>query len=228
MFENLFVLKAFEPETQFFFFAAVLSVVISITLHELAHGWMAIRLGDHTPERSGHMTGNPLVHMGPFSIAALLIAGIAWGQMPIDPTRMRGRYAEAKVAAAGPAINFLLSLVALTGLGLWWRFGTFSDSLVQHNAISFLTAFGGINALLGVFNLFPVPPLDGSHILANLNRKYALFIGDPAHQGFMLLAFIFFFSIAGVILGPVFSTAADYTTWVAGDPYWTGYVNFFH
>jgi len=227
VFQNLFVLKALDPATQFYFFSVVISVVISITLHELAHGWAAIRLGDQTPIRSGHMTGNPLVHMGPFSIAALMIAGIAWGQMPIDPTRLKGKYAEAWVAFAGPATNFMLSLIALTGLGLWWRLGTFTDSTVQHNAVSFLMAFGGINALLGVFNLFPVPPLDGSHILSNLNRKYATFIGDPAHQGVMILAFIFMFSAANVIFQPVFQAVTRYVTLVAGDPYWTGYVNFF-
>ena len=214
MFQNLFIQSAFAPETRFYFFSIVISVVISITLHELAHGWAAIRLGDQTPIHSGHMTGNPLVHMGPFSIAALLIAGIAWGQMPIDPTRLRGKYAEAQVAFAGPAMNFLLSFLALTGLGLWLRFGGYSDTQVQHNTVNFLSDFGGINAVLGVFNLFPVPPLDGSHILANLNRKYALFIDDPAHQGVMILAFIFMFSAASVIFQPLFTAASSYTHWI--------------
>lgn len=217
MLDNLFIQQAFQPESRTFFFATVISVVISITLHELAHGWAAIRLGDNTPIRTGHMTGNPLVHMGPFSLIALCLAGIAWGQMPIDPTRLRGKYGEAWVAFAGPATNFLLSLAALTGLGLWIRFGGFpdADNQVQKNAVLFLSAFGGINAVLGVFNLFPVPPLDGSHILANFNRGYARFIGDPAHQGAMLLAFIFMFSMASVIFEPVFQAAGGYTLWVA-------------
>lgn len=214
MFQNLFIQNAFDPASRFYFFSIVLSVVISITLHELAHGWAAIRLGDHTPSRTGHMTGNPLVHMGPFSIAALMIAGIAWGQMPIDPTRLKGKYAEAWVAFAGPATNFMLSFAALTGLGLWLRFGGYNDTQVQHNAVNFLSTFGGINAVLGVFNLFPVPPLDGSHILANFNRKYAMFIGDPAHQGVMILAFIFMFSAASVIFQPVFRAASAYTHWI--------------
>jgi Zn-dependent protease len=214
VFNSLFIQKAFDPATQFFFFSVVISVVISITLHELAHGWAAIRQGDDTPIRTGHMTGNPLIHMGPFSIAALMIAGIAWGQMPIDPTRLRGKYAEAWVAFAGPAMNFLLSFVALTGLGLWLRFGGYNDTQVQHNAVNFLSTFGGINAVLGVFNLFPVPPLDGSHIVANLNRKYAIFIGDPAHQGMMILAFIFMFSAASAIFQPVFRAASSYTHWI--------------
>ncbi len=211
MFSSLFIQKAFDPATQSFFFATVISVVISITLHELAHGWAAIRLGDNTPIRTGHMTGNPFIHMGPFSIVALLIAGIAWGQMPIDPTRMRGKYAEAWVAFAGPATNFMLSIAALTGLGLWLRFGGPIDTPVEENLKMLLWVFGSINAVLGVFNLLPIPPLDGSHIVANFNRKYAAFISDPAHQGIMLLGFIFMFSFASVIFNPVFQLALDYT-----------------
>lgn len=215
MFQDLFLFKAFEPSTRFYFFSVVLSVVISITLHELAHGWAAIRLGDLTPIRQGRMTGNPMVHMGPYAIMALLIVGISWGQMPVDPTRLKGKYGEAWVAFAGPATNFMLSLAALTGLGLLLRFDTLAGMDIEENAISFLYAFGGINAVLGVFNLFPVPPLDGSHILANLNRPYALFVSDPSKQGILLLAFLMLFPIARVLFGPVYSAADSYTRWVA-------------
>jgi Zn-dependent protease len=214
LFDNLFIQQAFDPSTRFYYISIVLSAVISITLHELAHGWAAIRFGDLTPIRTGHMTGNPLIHMGPFSIGVLLVMGFAWGQMPIDPTRLRGRYAEAWVAFAGPAVNFMLSLAALTSLGLWIRFGTMTGSSLEVNGLHFLNAFGSINAILFVFNLFPIPPLDGSHILANFNRKYAQFIGDPAHQGLMLMAFIFMFSLARVIFDPVLRATGAYTSWI--------------
>lgn len=214
MFRELFIMKAFDPATQFYFFAIVISVVISITLHELAHGWAAIRLGDLTPIKTGHMTGNPLIHMGPFSIGMLMVIGIAWGQMPIDPTRLKGKYAEAWVAFAGPATNFMLAFAALTGLGLWLRFGGLPTTQVQENGMNFLEYFGGINAVLGVFNLFPVPPLDGSHILANFNRKYARFMSDPAQHGLRIMAFIFVFSIASVILQPIFNLTRDYVLWI--------------
>ena len=216
MFGHLFIQEAFDPSTRAYFFATIISVVISITLHELAHGWMAIRLGDRTPILAGRMTGNPLVHMGPFSLVALLVMGIAWGQMPIDPTRLRGKYGEAKVAAAGPAMNFLLAFVALTGLGLWMRFGGPIDSQVEKNVHLLLSAFGGINVLLGVFNLLPVPPLDGSHILSNFSETYAKFVWDPAHQGVMLLAFIFTFTVASVIALPVYLVADTYVAVLSG------------
>ena len=102
-----------------FYLCVVVTVIVSIILHELAHGLAAIKLGDKTPIHTGHMTLDPLVHMGPFSIVILLVVGIAWGLMPIDPTRLRGKYAEAIVAVAGPLTNLILAAIALTALGIW-------------------------------------------------------------------------------------------------------------
>src|SRR4051812_20537723 len=106
-----------------YFFAVVITVVVSITIHELAHGVVAVWRGDRTPIDQGHMTLNPAVHMGAFSVIALLVAGIAWGAMPISPSRLRGRYAEAMVAVAGPVSNLLLAMLSLTALGIWFPVG---------------------------------------------------------------------------------------------------------
>lgn len=215
---NLFIenLVSDNPADRFYFLAVVLTVVVSIVLHELAHGWAAIYLGDNTPRRLNRMTGNPLVHMGPFSIIALLVAGLAWGQMPIDHTRMRGRYAEAIVAGAGPAMNLLIAIVTLTamaGLSVLWNvawmppgnalvgyFEYSGLSLLQQNALRLCAIAGTTNLLLLFFNLLPAPPLDGSHILANFNRRYALFIEDPKNYGVMMLLFIFCFAVGSQML----------------------------
>ena len=175
-----------------YYAAAVLAIVLSITFHELAHGWVAIKLGDRTPIETGHMTYNPLVHMGPFAIVAMLIAGIAWGQMPVDSSRLRGKWAEAKVAFAGPAVNLMIALVSLVALGLWIRFGGLpgEDEFRVENGQMVLRVFGVFNAILFVFNLLPVPPLDGSRILANANRDYARWAFDPANAGPVLILFV--------------------------------------
>jgi len=200
----------------FFFFAVVLTVIISIVLHELAHGWAAIRRGDRTPIDLNRMTGNPLVHMGPFSLLALFIAGIAWGQMPIDPTRMRGKYAEASVAAAGPAMNLLLAFVSLTALGLAMRFGAWEiREITGDNAPAFLFIFGSVNVMLCLFNLMPVPPLDGSRIAANFHRGYADFMGDPSKQGVFILGFIFVFMMASSVYGKVYQATGQYIYFLA-------------
>ena len=241
---NLFFTNLFSdnPADRFYFFAVVLVVVASIVLHELAHGWAAIRRGDHTPERLGRMTGNPMVHMGPFSLLALAIAGIAWGQMPIDPTRMRGKYAEAFVSAAGPAMNLIIAVVTLTGLGVLMRlwglaglppvialFGAFDAagaagidvvgdlSMMQQNALRLLAIAGTINLLLMFFNLLPAPPLDGSHILANFSPRYGNFIYDPANQGAGMLFFIGAFIIAsGPLMGLCIRIMENYVGLIAG------------
>src|SRR5262249_8984123 len=88
-------------------------VIGSIVLHELAHGWAALWCGDRTPIETGHMTWNPLVHMGQMSLLMFALVGIAWGQMPVDPSRFRGRYDDAKVALAGPLMNLALAITAL-------------------------------------------------------------------------------------------------------------------
>ena len=203
------------------FVSVVFTVVVSITLHELSHGWIALRLGDPTPRQQDRMTVNPLVHMGPWSFAALMIAGIAWGQMPIDRSRLRGRHGDAWVALAGPALNLLLAAVALTALGLWMRLDErlllepTDQTRVLHNAALFVRVFGFTNLLLCVFNLLPIPPLDGSHTLASFHRGYAEFISDPNKQGIVLLMFLFAFMFATALFEPVQRGAMDYVHWLA-------------
>ena len=117
----MFIQYLFQPEGQLLFLSVVLTVVISIVLHELAHGWAALWQGDDTPRTSGHMTPDPLVHMGGMSLVALVLVGIAWGMMPVNPNHFRSRYGDALVAAAGPAMNMALALVSLTGLAMWLK-----------------------------------------------------------------------------------------------------------
>ena len=205
--ERLFIQTAFD--NPLFFFSVLFTVVVSIVLHELSHGVAAIRLGDRTPIVRGHMTADPLVHMGPISLVVLVLFGMAWGAMPIDPTRLKGRYAEALVAVAGPVCNLLLSLAALTGLALWFRLGEGSigtlggDVPFWENLQTFIWIFGWVNLALCLFNLLPVPPLDGSHIMANLNHSYGRFMHNRPEIGG--LAFIGIFLLAPFI----FSFAAD-------------------
>lgn len=208
----MFIQQLFSEDGRQTYLFVVLTVVISVVLHELAHGWAAIRYGDDTPIRLGRMTGNPLVHMGPVSLLALFLFGIAWGQMPIDPTRLRGRYSEAKVSAAGPAMNLFLALTALTGVGLWWRYGNPQPTPLQDNFLFFLWIFGQINMLLLLFNLLPVPPLDGAHILANFSRGYAQAINDPTKQAIWFLGLIAGFSFASKIFSGWAAQAARWYT----------------
>lgn len=200
-----------------YFVTVLVTVVVSITLHELAHGLTALRHGDHTPRALGHMTLNPAVHMPPMAFLALLLAGIAWGSMPINPARLRGRYAEAKVALAGPMTNLGLALLALTAVGLWQRYTDDPEpARPVRNAWLFLRVFGTTNLALFAFNLLPVPPLDGSHILANLSPGYRRFASDPNRQGIAVGLFVGAFLLSGYLFGYLNRAAMAFVSWVNG------------
>lgn len=202
----------------FFFVCVVVTVVVSIVLHELAHGVAAIWQGDDTPIKLGHMTANPIVHMGWFSLILLAMVGLAYGRMPVNPSRFRSRFGNAMVAAAGPITNVLLAGLALTGLGLWSRFQAGDVSSFQANAQDFLWYFGYINVTLAGFNLIPVPPLDGSAILADFSPGYARLARNPQHQNiffFALLAGLFLLDRAGEgLFGYGAEASRLYLNWV--------------
>ena len=181
----------------------MIAVVVSICLHELCHGFAAISRGDRTPIEQDRMTLNPLVHMGIFSIIMLLVAGFAWGAMPIDRTRLRGKYAEAFVAVAGPVCNVVLALLSLTALGLWMRLaGPAPEGGPASNAQYLLFVTGLVNYALAIFNMIPWPPLDGSHILANFNEGYARLIDRLQLSGGVIMGFMLVFFFAGRLIMP--------------------------
>ena len=193
-----------EPHT---YFGLVLALVISIVIHELAHGWVAIKLGDRTPITSGHMTLNPVVHLGWFSIFWLLIVGLAWGQMPYNPSNLRGRYGVAWVALAGPAVNLLIAFITLTGVAVLTNHPLqLSDEMshIQENLLKLLFFLGLYNVILAGFNMLPVPPLDGSAALATFHRGYGDAVANPNNQqlwfGAMIALFIFSPYIGGFLV----------------------------
>jgi Zn-dependent protease len=181
-----------------FFFAVFVTVVVSICVHELSHGFTAIWCGDRTPIETGHMTVNPVVHMGLMSFVLLLVAGIAWGQMPVSPSRMRGRYSPALVALAGPLSNVIMALIALTIFGFNPPTEAASETPLQF----LLWTFGTVNIALAIFNLIPVPPLDGSRVLANLSIDYARMIANLRASGGGSFIFILIFMFAGNLIFP--------------------------
>jgi Zn-dependent protease len=189
----------------------VVWVIGSICLHELSHGWAAIRHGDRTPIETGHMTWNPLVHMGIPSLVMFALVGLAWGAMPVNPSRMRGRYAELKVAAAGPLMNIGLALVAVAGavaVIAIVRDGTLTQGLrgrtTAENFLMFFVLGAGLNIALAVFNLLPIPPLDGWRIVGSLSRsvRHGFSSTGGAAVGLTLLILVFLFGA-----GPLFRFA---------------------
>lgn len=177
-------------------------VLFSITFHELAHGWAAIRQGDDTPIHLHRMTANPLVHMGFQSLIIFALCGIAWGQMPVNPYRFRhGHRSEIIVSAAGPAMNLLIAAACLVLLTAWMRLVP-DGSALHDNTVVFLFTGVGLNLMLFALNLLPIPPLDGSTILAGYWPRFRRLLSHPQASLFGLFALIaiFFMSPMGSIL----------------------------
>ena len=186
-------------------------VPLSISLHELGHGIAAIREGDDTPVREGRMTLNPMVHMGLPSLVVFLMVGMAWGVMPVNPYRFRhGRLGEVLVAAAGPLVNLLLFGLTLTLLAIWETYFE-SSSAFYHNLKTFLRSGGMLNALLLLFNLLPLPPLDGATVLSGISRTARRWLELPEvrNYGFFVLVFLVWFAGGGQLLWDTAEIMAD-------------------
>ncbi|GJQ30344.1 MAG: peptidase M50 [Phycisphaerae bacterium] len=187
-------------------FTWVFWALFSVTLHELGHGWAAIREGDRTPVLSGHMTWNPLVHIGRMGAFMFLIIGLPFGAMPVTPSNFQRRYSDTFVAFAGPAMNFTLTIVCTLALTLWLnpRLGV-TDPI--HGHVTHFFWWGAVlNLVLGVFNLIPIPPMDGYRIVADLQPRYARLWQTEAAAVVGMILFVILFLRAGSVL---FSFAAE-------------------
>jgi Zn-dependent protease len=185
------------PNGQVMFVSYLVWIVGSIVLHELAHGWVAIRCGDDVPLHSGHMTINPFVHIPPMAWIMFALTGITWGLMPTNPYNYKGRFDEVKVALAGPAMNILLALVASVLAVVWSKHGPVGSDPLHPNVFAFLTIGLMLNMVLAIFNLLPVPPLDGSRALGHVWRWYRDLWQSEAGQIGAVVAFAGLFFFAG-------------------------------
>lgn len=185
----------------------VVWVIVSITLHELGHGWMAIRCGDDTPIALGHMTPNPFVHI-PWPWAWLMFAvfGFTWGLMPVNPARFQGRYDDAKVAFAGPLVNLMLAALCLLLDILWLSRMTGIGDPFHARIHTFLWMGIVINLMGFAFNLIPIPPLDGSRILADFFPQ----LNDLYRRGqwVILIAAVLMFRMGGELWGIIYVASA--------------------
>ncbi|HEX8994357.1 MAG TPA: site-2 protease family protein [Candidatus Paceibacterota bacterium] len=199
-----------------FFFLIIL--IFSVMLHELAHGYTADFLGDPTARMQGRLTLNPLKHIDPMGSIILplllklsgspILIGYA-KPVPYNPYNLRGKYAEGLVAAAGPATNIALAVI----FGLVVRYLSAGVPLDQLPPL--VMAFGSIafiNMLLALFNLIPIPPLDGSKVLSSVlpgvvgveyNRFRARFERLGVLSGTLVILIVFY------LLAPMFSSVLE-------------------
>ena len=158
-------------------------VIIALTVHECAHGWVAYKLGDSTAKSSGRLSLNPLNHLDPLGFLCMLFFRFGWAKpVPIDTRNFKNpRRDMALTGLAGPVANLILAFVilipyeiiySLAEAGAFNHIGEFGFNLISAS-ISFIASFHFMNITLALFNFFPVPPLDGSRVLyAVLPDKY--------------------------------------------------------
>lgn len=148
------------------------AMLIAFTFHEYAHALIADRLGDKTPRFQGRLTLNPITHIDPLGFIAVLLFGFGWAKpVQTNPSAYKNYHKDdLKVSLAGPVANFIVSIIGAIVLGLYVRFayGILPEALAQI-LLYMVRYIIIINVSIGLFNLIPVPPLDGFSILRDLS-----------------------------------------------------------
>ena len=186
-------------------------VLIALTFHEFAHAFAADKLGDDTPRRQGRLTLNPLAHLDPVGSIMLVFAGIGWGKpVEVNPRNFNRDIsmdkANAIVSFAGPLMNFILAVVFAIIYVLIFKFA--GEGFIYSQAGIVLTTIVSsailINVGLGIFNLIPLPPLDGSKILMHfLPYNGKVWFENNQHIFYIIFLAIWMLGIAGSIISPI-------------------------
>jgi Zn-dependent protease len=194
------------------FIAFVIAIVLGITVHEFMHAYAAHRLGDDTARLLGRLSLNPIAHMDPFGTLLLVLAGFGYGKpVPFNESRLRSALGVTFVALAGPLAN--LGLAALCAIPL--RFS--GDSLIGGGVYAeILFAIVTWNCVLAIFNLVPIPPLDGANVVYGLLSPRQQYSWRTYQQyGPFLLLFILLLA-PGVLSTLVFAPAVAIRTLLVG------------
>lgn len=196
MFRNLFA-TGFNLQGIIFVFIRVLVILLAISVHEMSHGFTAFKLGDKTAKYDGRLSLNPLRHLDPFGALCMLLFGFGWARpVMVNPMYFKNHKRDlALTALGGPVSNFLMAYVGM--FGLLYLVPIFNNVYIYYFFMSFIM----INLGLGVFNLIPIPPLDGSKIfLSLLPRKIYYEIMRYERYGFIVLIAALYLGVIDPIL----------------------------
>lgn len=215
-------MRYFSTDTLIQFLFVVPCVLIALTFHEFAHGYMAYKLGDPTAKNFGRLTLNPLKHLDPIGTICMIFFHFGWAK----PVPINSRYFKkprrdmALTAAAGPIMNFILAffgvLVCRILTKIFVAFPAQSDFVyyIQYAALTLFSYFHMLNLSLGVFNLIPIPPLDGSRIFyIFLPQKW--YFGVMKYEKYIQLALLVLLW-TGLLSRPLSSAVS----WISGGMQW--------
>jgi len=184
------------------------ALLVAVTVHEFAHAVVAVRLGDPTPRRLGRLTLNPLPHIDPIGAIAFMLAGFGWAKpVPVNAGNLAHPVRDmAWVAVAGPLANFTAAFLTLVIIG------ELGGDIGRPDGGLLLIGLDGIykfNLALGIFNLIPLPPLDGGHFLPYLlPRASWSFIHQLEQVGPFLLILLLFTGGTRYVVQPIFNVAS--------------------
>ena len=182
------------------------ALLLAVTIHEVAHGWVADRLGDPTARLAGRLTLNPLPHIDPFGALAFVLAGFGWARpVPVNGRNLRRPVRDmALVAAAGPLSNFIVAFLGLIALVLVPRLA--GVPFVAAPLAEVLRYVYTFNLGLAIFNLIPLPPLDGGHFLPYFFPPGSWpLLARLEQYGPLILLLLVFSGATRYIMGPLFS-----------------------
>lgn len=193
--------------------------LMAITCHEVSHGYVADKFGDNTARSMGRLTLNPIKHMDIFGTLMVFIVGIGWAKpVPVNFNNLRHPKRDMIwVAAAGPVTNFILAVISAAVLRGLVAFGDRAPegAMVQMfiSPIALMLAFSiYINLLLAIFNLIPVPPLDGGRVMVGLlpyRQSMALARIEPFGM-IIIIALVFFTNVFSYVISPVLSMGIQF------------------
>ena len=203
---------------------SLVSVLIALTVHEYCHGYAAYKLGDDTAKNLGRLTLNPIKHLDPYGTISLLLFHMGWAKpVPVNARNFKDpRKSMAITAAAGPASNIILAFFSTFLWLLVYALGVRSEIKTEFqynlilNTLDFLSIFFSINIGLGLFNLLPIPPFDGSRLL---------YVFLPPKAYFAVMKYerkIYFGVLAWLFLGRYAAMGVRMIPFVASNPvlYW--------
>ena len=202
-----------------------LVLLVCLPIHECAHGWMANKLGDHTAYYQKRITLNPLKHIDPIGAVSMLLIGFGWARpVPVNPRNFQDPKKDMAITAlAGPASNLLMAMIILflqnAFLTIWISVSA-PINAVFSVIYDLLYSAAAINISLGIFNLIPLPPLDGSRILAAFLPDRYYYKLQQYEQ--VLTIFVFIILAAGLFSGPlskVVQGVYNAFNWLTGLPF---------
>jgi len=178
----------------------LIAVIIGLTVHEFSHGFASYLLGDRTAKHDGRLSLNPIRHIDPLGMALIMIFGFGWAKpVMVNPYNLKKPKRDmAIISIAGPLSNFIVAFIATLAFAFMFVF-TSANSMVMELVFTIII----INIVLGVFNLIPIPPLDGSKILALFLPPHLYWRYTGFRHGFILVIILIATPISSWIIEPV-------------------------